>query len=324
MVLFPRADQCGAHRDIHTRRDSMPELPEVETVRRILDAGIVGESIRDVSIGDFPAVLAATLDGIDPAQTLMGRTFTETARRGKYLVLNLDAGWHLIVHLRMTGRLLLLPAGAPAVRFEHLAIRLGNDMDIRFGDQRKFGRLVLATTNDVDRLDRKLGPEPFAAEINATSLSRSLARRPGKIKNALLDQRLIAGLGNIYVDESLYRSRIHPERASNSLTIEEVKRVIRAIRHVLNGAIERQGTTFSSFENPYGEQGTNAGFLRVYGRSGGGLCFRCGAALQRIVVGGRGTTFCPRCQVIGTPPIDQVPEHDDDTSFVLLQDGIDR
>jgi formamidopyrimidine-DNA glycosylase len=109
---------------------------------------------------------------------------------------------------------------------------------------------------------------------------------------------VIAGLGNIYVDEALFRARIHPERPSNSLTIDELKRVLQAVRHVLNQALDRQGTTFSSFENPYGEPGENANFLRAYGRSkNGGRCPRCGTPFERIVVGGRGTTFCPHCQV---------------------------
>ncbi len=280
------------------RSDSMPELPEVETVRRILHPGIVGQTIVDVIVGDFPGVIASSLEGVEPVASLVGRTFVDTARRGKYLFLHLGEGLTLIVHLRMTGRLLLVPTDEPPVRFEHIALRLDNDLDLRFGDQRKFGRLILAGQEDVDRLDSRLGPEPFASSLTAATLMGTLRRRPGRIKNALLDQRLIAGLGNIYVDEALYRARIHPERPSNSLTIDDVKRVLRAVRLVLNQSLERQGTTFSTFENPYGEAGTNAAFLRAYGRARhGGRCFRCGTPMERIVVGGRGTTFCPRCQV---------------------------
>lgn len=274
----------------------MPELPEVETVRRILHPGIVGQTIVEVAVGSFAGVIAASIDGVDPVASLVGLTFTDTSRRGKYLFLHLDDGWRLIVHLRMTGRLLLVPSADPPVRFEHIALRLGNGLDVRFGDQRKFGRLIVARQEDVAQLDRRLGPEPFASALTAATLTDTLRRRPGKIKNALLDQRVIAGLGNIYVDEALYRARIHPERPSNSLTTGELKRVLRAVRLVLNQSLDRQGTTFSSFENPYGEAGTNAQFLRAYGRARGG-CFRCGTPMERIVVGGRGTTFCPRCQV---------------------------
>ncbi len=276
----------------------MPELPEVETVRRILHAGIIGQTITGVTIGAFSEVLTSSMDGIDPASTLIGRTLVDTRRRGKYLILHLSERLYLIVHLRMTGRLLLIPAVEPAVRFEHAAIHLANGLDMRYGDQRKFGRLVVSTEDDLTRLSQRLGPEPFASSLTAESLLQALSRRPGRIKNALLDQRVIAGLGNIYVDEALYRSRIHPERPSNSLTHDELGRVLRAMRLVLNQSLARQGTTFSSFENPYGEAGTNAELLRAYGRSrDGGRCSRCGTPMERIVVGGRGTTYCPQCQI---------------------------
>jgi formamidopyrimidine-DNA glycosylase len=280
----------------------MPELPEVETVRRILHPEIVGRRITGVSLRDFPAVLESSLPGIDPASSLVGHAIMDTARRGKYLFLELDGGLVVIIHLRMTGRLLLVPSSSPPVRFEHLAIHLDDGLDIRFGDQRKFGRVVLAEATALDTLDRKLGPEPFSARLTPDSLAQSLSRRPGKVKNALLDQSVIAGLGNIYVDEALYRARIHPAHPSNTLDIEALRKLLRAIRVILNQAISRQGTTFSSFENPYGEPGENVNFLRAYGRArDGGRCPRCGTPFMRTVVGGRGTTFCPHCQVIPAP-----------------------
>ncbi|MBA3377520.1 MAG: bifunctional DNA-formamidopyrimidine glycosylase/DNA-(apurinic or apyrimidinic site) lyase [Chloroflexia bacterium] len=299
----------------------MPELPEVETVRRILHPVIVGQAIQGITLGTFPEVIGSTMEGLDPVALLIGQSFTDTSRRGKYLILHLDNGLYLIVHLRMTGRLLLIPSIDPPVRFQYVAIHLGNGLDLRFGDQRKFGRLILSTPDDVTQLDRRLGPEPFASSLNASTLRAVLANRPGKIKNALLDQGVIAGLGNIYVDEALYRARIHPERPSNTLAVDELKRVLRAVRLVLNQSLARQGTTFSSFENPYGEQGTNASFLRAYGRaSAGGLCLRCGAPMERIVVGGRGTTFCPRCQV-NRIPSPNPQELDGESSSTRLPNG---
>jgi formamidopyrimidine-DNA glycosylase len=226
---------------------------------------------------------------------------TGTTRRGKYLTLHLDNGLVLITHLRMTGRLLLVPATDPPVRFEHIAIHLGNGSDIRFGDQRKFGRLVLADQAAVDQLDRKLGPEPFDSKLTTSSLHASLARRPGPIKNALLDQHLIAGLGNIYVDEALYRAKINPLYPAKSLAVDQLKRLLQAIRHVLNMSLANQGTTFSTFENPYGETGSNANFLRAYNRAkSGDSCARCGTPFVRTVVAGRGTTYCPTCQPLPT------------------------
>ena len=274
----------------------MPELPEVETVRRLIDPEIVGKRITSVTLRDFTAVLESAIPGVDPATTMLGTTIRTTGRRGKYLLIHLDADFTLIVHLRMTGRLLLMDSGAAPVRFEHLIIGLESGSDLRFADQRKFGRVVVATEEAVDALDRRLGLEPNAPGLTSRTLHAALQRRPGKIKNALLDQSLIAGLGNIYVDEALFRCRIHPERPSNSLSLAECSSLLRSVRHVINVALGNQGTTFSSFENPYGEAGGNAPFLRAYGRAGL-PCLRCGAIMLRTVVSARGTTFCPVCQV---------------------------
>ena len=276
----------------------MPELPEVETVRSLLEPEIVGQTITGVTLGDFGGVLESRIPGLDPLSALRNAAIVNVMRRGKYLIAGLSNGLFLIVHLRMTGRILILPAGSSPVRFEHAAIHLSSGVDLRFGDQRKFGRLTIAAAEDVARLHERLGPEPFDRRLTAGVLWEALRRRPGKIKNALLDQSLIAGLGNIYVDEALFRTRIHPEQPANSLPLAEVRRLLRAVRLILRLAILRQGTTFASFENPYGEAGENANFLRAYGRSrDGGRCPRCRTPFEKIVVGGRGTTLCPRCQV---------------------------
>lgn len=276
----------------------MPELPEVETVRSVLEPEIVGQTITGIRLGPFAGVLESLIPGVDPATALTGTTITGLRRRGKYLIFNLSNGLHLIVHLRMTGRILLLPSDSPPVRFEHAAIQLSSGRDLRFGDQRKFGRLTLAAPEDIDRLSQRLGYEPFDRRLTGRVLRDALRRRPSKIKNALLDQSLIAGIGNIYADEALFRTRIHPEQPSNSLAAEQLRRLLQAIRLILRLAILRQGTTFSSFENPYGEAGDNASFLRVYGKSRhGGRCPRCGTPFEKITVSGRGTTYCPRCQV---------------------------
>ncbi len=276
----------------------MPELPEVETVRSVLEPEIVGRTVTGVTLGEFSGVLESLVPGLDPGAALDHVDVTSVTRRGKYLIARLSNGLYLIIHLRMTGRILILPSDSPVVRFQHAAIHLSSGVDLRFGDQRKFGRLTVAAAEDIARLDERLGIEPFDRRLTASTLRDGLRRRPGKIKNALLDQSLIAGLGNIYVNEALFRTRIHPEQASNSLSLEQVRRLLRAIRLILRLAIQRQGTTFASFENPYGEAGENASFLRAYGKSRtGGRCPRCRTPFEKIVVGGRGTTFCPRCQV---------------------------
>jgi formamidopyrimidine-DNA glycosylase len=286
----------------------MPELPEVETVRTIARSLVLGRRIQEIRLDDrFPDVLQGS-DGIDAIATLIGQRIREVHRRGKFLLFELDDGIWMIIHLRMTGRLLVQERQAPPIRFEHLALELDNDMDIRFGDQRKFGRVTVVTRDVVDALDARLGVEPLENQLTGAWLHRQLARRPGKIKAVLLDQHLIAGLGNIYVDEALFRARIHPRTSARTLSQAECSRLVRSIRHVLRQALGNQGTTFSTFENPYGESGSNAAFLQVYGKGRShGTCPRCGQPLEFGIVGGRGTTWCDRCQ----------PAPTDDSSITL-------
>lgn len=273
----------------------MPELPEVETVRRSLLDKIVGRRIHALSLTDFPGVLGA--DRAEDVQARVeGRQVARIRRRAKYLLLDLDDDTTIVVHLRMTGKLSVVPHDEPPLRFERLAIELDDGFDLRFSDQRKFGRVLHIQDDELARLEQRLGREPLEPEFSAAWLQERLLRRPGKIKAVLLDQGLIGGLGNIYVDESLFRAGIHPERRANTLTADEVQRVHRAIRDVLRAAVAGQGTTFSSFEDAAGNPGRYGGRLRVYGRGGKGPCPVCGAPLERIIVGGRGTSFCPRCQ----------------------------
>lgn len=277
----------------------MPELPEVETVRRIAAPLVIGRTITDILVNPtFPCVLEGP-DGMEPRTVLPGRTILDVQRRGKYLQLLLNDELWLVIHLRMTGRLLVVDHNVPPVRFQHVALALDNGVDLRFGDQRKFGRVRLTLPDEIDALSARLGPEPWDRRVTGAWLHQAFQRRSGKIKAVLLDQHLLAGLGNIYVDEALFRTRIHPERIARDLTLDEATRLVAAIRHVLSSAIENRGTTFSTFENPYGESGSNAAFLHVYGKGRQGLpCPRCGTPLEHLVVGGRGTTLCPRCQPV--------------------------
>ncbi len=276
----------------------MPELPEVETVRRSLLGLVVDRTIVGLRPSAFAGVMGGeAIEAVAPR--LVGRRITGVRRRAKYLLLALDDDTSLMVHLRMTGRLVVSPRHAPPLRFEHLTIELDDGSDLRFADQRKFGRVLHLLPADVRALDRRLGPEPLASGFTAEKLETALARRPGKLKSVLLDQRLIAGLGNIYVDEALFRARLHPERQANGLSATEVRRLHRAIRGVLREGLEHRGTTFSSFQDATGEEGANQRNLRVYGRASD-ECVRCKHRLARIVVGGRGTSYCPRCQPRGT------------------------
>lgn len=281
----------------------MPELPEVETVRRSLLPHVLGRRITGLRLGDFAGVLGGAAPEAVAAR-LIGREIVTINRRAKYLLLGLDDETTVMIHLRMTGQLSVVPRADPKLRFEHLAIELDNGQDVRFADQRKFGRVLHLLPTDIRSLDRRLGPEPLSSAFSAEALGAALARRPGKLKSVLLDQSLVAGLGNIYVDEALFRARLHPERSARSLTGDEIRRLHRAIRAVLREGLEHRGTTFSSFQDANGEAGGYGAILTVYGRGGQGLCPRCGAPLAKIVVGGRGTHYCPTCQ----PLIDRADE----------------
>lgn len=273
----------------------MPELPEVETVRRSLVGRIVGHRIESLRVGDYPAVLGG--DRVEDVEArIAGRVVRDVRRRAKYLIIDLDDDTAVVVHLRMTGRLNVVPHSVEPFRHERLAIGFDDGLDLRFSDQRKFGRVIHLHPHDVHALELRLGMEPLTSEFSATWLADRLHRRKGKIKAVLLDQHLIGGLGNIYADESLYRAGVHPERSANTLSTDEVRRLHRAIRGVLRGAVEGRGTTFSSFEDADGNEGGYGGKLEVYGRGGKGRCPRCGALLERTVVGGRGTSFCANCQ----------------------------
>lgn len=275
----------------------MPELPEVETVMRIAEPLIVGRTIDAVEVNpDFPAVLTSP-DGIDAAATLPGLTIESVKRRGKYLIIKLSNRWFLIVHLRMTGRFLIKDREDEPVRFQHLSLQLDNSTDIRFADQRKFGRVQLAFPEDVVALDARLGVEPLNLAFTPFLLEQAFKGRRAPVKSLLLNQHIVAGLGNIYVDEALFRAGIHPQIPAGDLNPILLTALAEAIRHVLKAGIRNQGTTFSSFENPYGEAGGNASYLRVYGKGGTGeTCPRCGFELERLIVGGRGTTVCRLCQ----------------------------
>lgn len=264
----------------------MPELPEVETTVRRLEPELVGRTITAVQI-KWPRHV------IDPesARTqLPGRRVTGLGRRGKYIIIYLEpSDQTILIHLRMSGRLDLLPANAPADKHAHTVLVLDDGQHLRFSDTRKFGRLIM-TANPQTVLG-KLGVEPLSESFTVDWLIERMARRKRGIKALLLDQSFIAGLGNIYTDESLYRSGVDPRRLANSLDPAELTRLHVSIQGVLAEAIDHQGTSLD-WVYPGGEMQLR---LHVYGR-GGEPCAACGAIIQRILLGQRGTHFCPVCQ----------------------------
>ncbi|MDI3339731.1 MAG: bifunctional DNA-formamidopyrimidine glycosylase/DNA-(apurinic or apyrimidinic site) lyase [Sphaerobacter sp.] len=278
----------------------MPELPEVENVRRSLMWAVAGATIAAVRLGAFTGCIAAPSPA-EFAARVTGRRIVELRRRGKYLLLALDSGETIAVHLRMTGELTVTWPDASAGRHHHLTLALADGREIRFSDTRKFGRLRLLTPAELAALDRALGPEPLDERLTPDRFAAMLAARSRAVKPLLLDQSFLAGIGNIYADEALFLAQLHPLRPANSFSPSEAARLLEAIRAVLRGAIARGGTTLRDYRDGLGRPGSNQHYLQIYHLDAGDPCPRCGEPIARLVVGQRGTRFCPRCQPLATP-----------------------
>ncbi|MGB9722295.1 MAG: bifunctional DNA-formamidopyrimidine glycosylase/DNA-(apurinic or apyrimidinic site) lyase [Chloroflexia bacterium] len=275
----------------------MPELPEVETTARALRPHLAGRTIVGIRALDYTPLIAP-YGREDFIAALVGCRVQEVGRRGKHLLLGLEDGRFLAVHLGMSGRLLLFPGEIPPDRHTHAVLDLDDGRALHFCDPRKFGRMRLLSPEDYAALDRSLGPEPLSPDWTAGLLAERLRCRPrARLKALLLDQRFLAGLGNIYADEALFGAGLHPCRPAGSLSPEEVIRLHRAVREVLEEAVAAEGTTLAdrAFLFGRGEGGRFAERLQVYGRAGR-PCPRCGTAIRCERVAGRSSHFCPRCQ----------------------------
>ena len=277
---------------------AMPELPEVETVVRGLRPFLSDRTIAEVIV-HWPGSIRTPEPELFVTR-LTGRTVVDVDRRGKWILIDLDDGQTLLVHLRMTGQLLLEASDTPQDDYTRVVFCLDDDgrgrvERLRFSDMRKFGRLVL--TDEPRDVLAELGPEPLSDAFTVRRFKRMLAERRGRIKPLLLNQRFLVGLGNIYADEALWRANIHPLRAANSLSFKEVRDLYKAIRSVLREAIGEGGTTLrnGNYRRASGQEGEFACRLAVYDREGD-LCECCGCPIERIEVGQRGTYYCPDCQ----------------------------
>jgi formamidopyrimidine-DNA glycosylase len=270
----------------------MPELPEVQTVVDTLRPRVVGRRIWGVvhARGDM-----IHPPGFDLCKAIRHRTVSSITRRAKRIVFELDDRNRFYIHLGMSGRMSVEPRDAPVEKHTHLIVRLTKTgEEIRFRDPRRFGGIFwIGRANDISQKPDKLGPEPLT--IRLAVLSARLKRTRRAIKNALLDQNLIAGLGNIYVDESLFEAKIHPLAIANELSDEQVKRLSRAIKLTLRRALRHRGSTLRDYVDANGESGAFQKLHRVYGRTDE-KCRTCKSPIQRIVLGGRSTHFCKQCQ----------------------------
>ncbi|MDQ3121099.1 MAG: bifunctional DNA-formamidopyrimidine glycosylase/DNA-(apurinic or apyrimidinic site) lyase [Actinomycetota bacterium] len=270
----------------------MPELPEVETIRSQLAPRLAGRTLMRVEILD--PRLTRPIELFEVAAELEGDSIVAVERRGKYLVLRLESGFALLVHLRMTGSF-----GFEPTTHERAVLELDDGTRLAYRDVRRFGTwLVLEDAELEPYLAGKNGPEPLGARFTAEWLASRLAVRRAPVKAVLLDQRVAAGVGNIYADEALWRARVNPLRPAESVDPDEVRRLHRAIRAALRAGIERQGSTLSDYRTPQGARGGMQDEFRVYGRDGL-PCARCRTAIAKTRVGGRGTSYCPRCQPLG-------------------------
>jgi formamidopyrimidine-DNA glycosylase len=297
----------------------MPELPEVETVARDLQRWVAGAQITGAEVR-----WARTIRHPEPDQfvaEIRGAQISRVGRRAKSVLIHLTDGRVMTVALRMTGALIVAPSGTPDDPYARVVFRLADGRELRYRDVRKFGRIGLWEGGGLVRRKRakrakraaeakapyrvgdvfgRHGPEPLSTTFTAAKLAERLRGRSARLKTLLLDQSFIAGVGNIYADEALWRARLHPLRTADSLTPNEVARLHRAIRSVLRQGITNRGTSFGDYVGADDRPGENAEKLMVYQRTGE-PCYRCGRPIERIVVGQRSTHFCPRCQKAPEP-----------------------
>ncbi len=272
----------------------MPELPEVETIRCELEPLLAGRTIVSAEVGD-PRLTRPRAPG-EVAGELEGERVSTLGRRGKYLLIRFESGNTLVVHLRMSGSLRHRQASDDQLSYQRARLALDDGSELVYRDMRRFGTWRLLDPDELESyLDARVGPEPLASDFSAELLRGRLAGRRTALKAALLDQRTLAGLGNIYVDEALWSARLHPATAAGSLSRQATLRLHGAIREALALGIARQGATLRDYALPDGEAGSMQNEFRVYGRKGE-PCERCGAPIAKTKIAGRGTWFCPRCQ----------------------------
>ena len=273
----------------------MPELPEVEVLRRSLEPRLVGHRIQRLEV--LNRALREPVRPSDLRRLAVRRRIDAVGRRSKYLLIALERGATLVFHLGMSGRITLAGGGTPPELHEHLRFELDDGRLLRFRDPRRFG-LAFALPSDQlagDRHFATLGPEPLTDAFDGATLEAAASRRRGPVKGFLMDARVVVGVGNIYACEALHHSGIHPRRSVARISRSRWKSLAEAVKAVLARAIEEGGTTLNDFTDGDGRSGYFQVSLAVYGRDGK-ACARCGRVIKRLVQGGRGTFYCPGCQ----------------------------
>lgn len=274
----------------------MPELPEVETIRRQLRSRIRGKTIMRIEVR-YPKVVHG-LDAKEFERSLRGKNIVDIGRQGKLILIRLAGGKTLVVHLKMTGRLLLVKADAQPNKSTEVVCVFRDGSRMHYDDTRRFGYLKLVPTIDESRFVQKgtLGIDFFARALTSSKFAALIRSRGGsQIKPLLMDQSLISGIGNIYAQEACFAAKVHPERKVSALTDRELDALFRALGRIMRAAIVHRGSSNVDYVDAFGKKGTFVSLQRVYDRVGE-PCVRCKVKLVKKAVGGRGTTFCPTCQ----------------------------
>ena len=273
----------------------MPELPEVETVRRVLLPHLLKKTIAKVQIHNAQVIAAPSPEQFIAGMT--GQRITTFTRRGKFLRLMFDSSDYLTIHLRMTGCLTIEQQFAPTEKHPHVILALDDGKELRYEDVRRLGKLWFAKNGEEDISGvKELGIEPFDGTLNAAYLRDKCQNSKKPVKSMLLDQSIVAGIGNIYSDEILFAAGIRPDKPCSALTADDYERIAAAIPERINFFIEKNAISFEEYALSKGKDYRNTPYLQVYGK-GGERCPVCGNILQRIILGGRSSVFCPHCQI---------------------------
>ena len=274
----------------------MPELPEVETVRRSLEEKLRGLTIIDAGVY-LEKIIKEPVSVDTFKEIVIGKKIERLDRIGKYLLLHLSDSYVIVIHLRMTGQLLYAAQYEDITKHTHIIFKLDNDYQLRFVDIRQFGTIYLLKEDELKTIKglAALGPEPLSEDFTVALLSEKLSKKTKKIKQVLLDQDVVAGLGNIYADEVLFDSGILPDRRANTLTEDEINKLYQSIVQVIKEAISHRGTSFRDYVDGDGEKGGHQDYLQVYRRTDQ-PCSRCQCHIKREKIAGRSSHFCPGCQ----------------------------
>ncbi|HSX58304.1 MAG TPA: DNA-formamidopyrimidine glycosylase, partial [Candidatus Saccharimonadales bacterium] len=270
----------------------MPELPEVETIRRDLEKEIVGHKIVDLTFS-VPKMLQPSPEAV---QKVIGRHIVTAGRVGKLLLLGIENDGTVGIHLKLSGRLLIRNQSDPEDKFNYVTFKLDDGRELRFADFRKFGYVkMIENSVQLTEIKDKYGPEPLTKEFTFDALKKVLSKPNRAVKTVIMDQEKIAGVGNIYADEALWYAKIHPETLASSLNDQQLEALYQGIIKAIEQGIADRGTSVDDYLDIYGKEGGHAKNLNVF-RQNGEPCSRCGTIILKIRVGGRGTHFCPSCQ----------------------------